>query len=308
LSVRVRKGFFDRDPAPPTSATAKPTPAVADTPKAIVDSLRETISKPYPQTGLPVTLGINYYDIADKGPTVSTSLQIPGEFLSFATKDGKTQAILALTGVYFDDKGVPKANFFERIVTTAASEELVKTYRGDITYTYPAKLAPGLYQVRVAARDERSGRSGSAHGWIEVPDLATSKLTLSSLLLGERPQSMMENVSIEKTAQVILSASHRFNRASTLRFLIFSYKAALASTDQKPDIAVQVQVIRDDQPVITTALRKVQTDGVQDLARIPYAAEVPLADLQPGRYLLQVTMIDRVSKLSASRKTHFEIY
>ncbi len=309
LSVRVRKGFFDVDPSPNTTATAKPTPAApVDSAKALFDRMRETIAKPYPQTGLPVTLGINYYDIADKGPTVSTSVQVPGELLSFATQDGKTQAILAVTGVYFDDKGVPKANFFERIVTTAASEEFVKTYRGDITYTYPAKLTPGLYQVRVAARDERSGRNGSAHAWIEVPDLAKSKLTLSSLLLGERSQSVMENISSDKPSQVFLSANHRFNRASTMRFLVFAYKVTLSPVDQKPDVAVQVQVIRDDQPVITTALRKVQSENVPDLARIPYAAEVPLGELQPGRYVLQVSVIDRLSKESASRRTHFEVY
>ena len=43
-------------------------------------------------------------------------------------------------------------------------------------------------------------------------------------------------------------------------------------------------------------------------ARLPYAAEIPLGDLLPGRYLLQVTLIDRVSKQSTSRQTHFEVY
>ncbi len=81
-----------------------------------------------------------------------------------------------------------------------------------------------------------------------------------------------------------------------------------APADQTPDIAVQVQVIRDDQPVITTALRKLSTDGVLDLTRLPYAAEIPLNELVPGRYLLQVTVIDRTSKQSATRQTHFDVY
>jgi hypothetical protein len=71
---------------------------------------------------------------------------------------------------------------------------------------------------------------------------------------------------------------------------------------------VQVQVIRDDQPVLTTALRKVTVEGLTDLERLPYAAEIPLAELAPGRYVLQVTLIDRVSKQSTSRQTHFDVY
>jgi hypothetical protein len=83
---------------------------------------------------------------------------------------------------------------------------------------------------------------------------------------------------------------------------------APAPADQKPDVAVQVQVLRDDQPVITTALRKINTEGVGDLTRLPYAAEIPMAELLPGRYMLQVSVIDRVAKQSTTRKTHFDVY
>jgi len=47
---------------------------------------------------------------------------------------------------------------------------------------------------------------------------------------------------------------------------------------------------------------------VLDLARLPYAAEIPLSELLPGRYLLQVSLIDRVSKQSTTRQTHFDVY
>ena len=82
----------------------------------------------------------------------------------------------------------------------------------------------------------------------------------------------------------------------------------LAPTTQQPDVAVQVQVIRDDQPVITTALRKLTTEGVADLMRIPYAAEIPLRELLPGRYLLQISLIDKLAKQSTTRQTHFDVY
>jgi len=105
-----------------------------------------------------------------------------------------------------------------------------------------------------------------------------------------------------------LSASHRFKRDSTLRFLVFVYNMTSAPADQKPDVAVQVQVLRDDQPVITTAVRKINTEGVADMTRLPYAAEIPMSDIGPGRYVLQVSVIDRVAKQSTVRKTHFEVY
>jgi VWFA-related protein len=307
LVVRVRKGYFDLDPAPAVSAKEKKQ---SEQPKPTPALLRESIAAAYPTRELPILLSADYYDLPNKGATVSTAIQMPGEFLVFSERpDGKIQAAIDLNGVFFDEKGVPKTSFLERIVTTAPSLEQAKNYRNDITFTYPAQLPPGLYQVRVAARDEKSGRMGAAHAWVEIPDLSTKKLTISSLLLGERTQSTMTNVSNSADANpVSLSASHRFRRESSVRFLIFTYNMLLSSADQKPDVVVQVQVVRDDQPVITTALRKISTEGVLDLTRLPYAAEIPLAGLLPGRYLLQVSVIDRTSKQSTSRQTHFDVY
>ena len=308
LMVRVRKGYFDLDPPPQVAAAKegsqppKPTSAPA--------KLRESILAPYPERGLPILLSADYYDVPVKGAMLSTAIQVPGEFLVFGEQpDGKIQAVIDLSGVYYDDKGVAKLSFIERIVTTAPDLERAKNYRNDITFTYPAKLPPGLYQVRVAARDDKSERIGSAHAWVEIPDLTKKKLTMSTVLLGERTPPPVTNVSNpEGISPIALSASHRFKRESTLRFLIFVYNAVFSPADQKPDVAVQVQVIRDDQPVITTALRKVGTDGVLDLTRLPYAAEIPMSELLPGRYLLQVSLIDRVSKQSTRRQTHFDVY
>ena len=309
LTVRVRKGFFDLDPPVATVATKKSEPSSSTT-KTPTVKLREAIAKPYPERALPILMSVDYYDIAEKGPMLSTAIQLPGEFLSFGEQpDGKIQAIIDVSGVYYDDKGTAKASFMERILSTAPSLEAARDSQADITFTYPTQLPPGLYQVRVAARDDKSGNVGTAHSWIEIPDLAKKQLTMSSLLLGEKPPARLANVNdTDDLSPVALSASHRFGRESTLRFLLFAYNSVVSATDRKPDVAVQVQVIRDDQPVITTALRKITTDGVADLARLPYAAEIPMHELLPGRYLLRVSIIDRVAKQSTSRETHFDVY
>lgn len=308
LTVRVRKGFFDVDP-PEDTAASKKKPEQTSPAKPAAAKLREAITAAYPERALPILMSVDYYDIPEKGPTLSTSINLPGEFLSFGEQpDGKIQAIVDLSGVYYDEKGNAKDSFMERITTTAPSLEATRNYSSDIIFNYPAKLPPGLYNVRAAARDEKSGRVGSVHAWIEIPDLTKKQFTISSLLLGERGQTLTNVSNTGDSGPVSLSASHRFKRDSTLRFLFFAYNMAPAPADQKPDVAVQVQVLRDDQPVITTAVRKINTEGVADLTRLPYAAEIPMAELLPGRYMLQVSIIDRVARQSTTRKTHFEVY
>jgi hypothetical protein len=103
-----------------------------------------------------------------------------------------------------------------------------------------------------------------------------------------------------------LSIDGQHERNSVLRFIFFVYNAARAPSDSNPDVATQVQILRDNQPVITTALKKITTAGV-DLDRLPYAADLSLNDLPAGQYVLQVTAVDRVSKTSASQQNRFSI-
>ena len=317
LIVRVRRGFFDAAPAVPASVADSASSKRAglenkqeDPNKVAATKLKETIVAPYPESKIPLSLSLDYHDVVGKGSMISASVQVPGEFLAFGLEGEKTQAQLDVAGAFYNDRGQASLSFYDRVITTAPSAEAAREYHGDITYTYPAKLTPGLYQARLAVRDFNSGRAGSVRAWIEIPDLSKRQLTLSSLLLGEHSQSPINNVANkgDDISPVSLNPSHRFRRESSLRFLVFLYNAMRSPSDSQPDAAIQIQLVRDDQPVMTTALRKLSTEGIADFDHIPYAAEIPLSTLGPGRYVLQVTVIDRVSKRSTSQQTHFDVY
>ena len=73
---------------------------------------------------------------------------------------------------------------------------------------------------------------------------------------------------------VEMSIDHNFTQDGFLRFLVIIYNAALTPAESKPDVAIQIQIIRDEQPVVTTAMKKVAVEGLPDLTKIPYAAEI----------------------------------
>ena len=180
LTVRVRRGFFDREPAPVESKVKNQKPAVK-TPEI---QLREALGAAYPDRGIPIALNLNYVSTPDKGMMLSTSLKIAAESLSFTPEDGKQKAAVQILGLFFNDKGQSGARFSERLTMTAVSDSSLKDPDASLAFAFPVFLGPGLYQVRVAARDEKSGRTGSAHGWMEIPDLSKGKLTLSSVIIG----------------------------------------------------------------------------------------------------------------------------
>src|SRR6185436_3380886 len=105
----------------------------------------------------------------NKGMLLTAFMQVSNEFLSYEPSNGKHVAVVDVAGSVHNDKGGVGGTFNNRIAVTAPSTD-VANETPDPGYGYAVYLGPGLYQVRVGAIDEKTGRSGSAHAWIEIPD------------------------------------------------------------------------------------------------------------------------------------------
>jgi hypothetical protein len=216
--------------------------------------------------------------------------------------DGKAAAAVDLAGVVLNDQG-KQAGGFKTRVTVSPFSPAAGGEGSSVIYTHKLPLKPGIYQVRVATRDSVNGKVGSAAQWIEVPDLSARQLTLSTLLLGGEVVGSNQKQAGE---QMQFSVDHRFRRAAHLNFLTIIYNGA-PGPNGAPALDAQVQIFRNGKAVITSPARKVVTDGTTDLARIVYGADFTLQNLPPGRYLLQVTVSDRIAKTVATQQAAFFI-
>jgi VWFA-related protein len=311
LRVIVRRGFYNSQP-PAEDEKKKKKNAKAETdakdgPAATQSkterALYEAMGAPVPRAGLPTSLALNYINTADSGAVLTTSVELERSALTFERGE-KEQASFDLFGLVLDDRGKVAYGFKQQMTVTTNSASSAERQR--VLYSYPARLAPGLYQVRVGTRDTRSGRIGSAIQWIEIPEFKPGKLTMSSIFLGERTSDVRptEVKTDGAPSSVLLSVDRRFSRTSWIRFMTFVYNASAAGAAH-PDVALQIQLFRDDQPVFTAPLAKLKTEGFADSTRIPYAAELALTSFPAGRYILQVTAIDRAARTSASQRASF---
>ncbi len=304
LTVRLPKGFLagrpaadaekaakDKTPAPNTNAPA----AAAKGPEV---ELKSAMLAAAPVKGLPTQLSLGFVDVPGTGPVLTASMQVATDVLGYGD-DGKQQAAVDMAGVVLNEQGKPAGSFKTRLTVNPLSEKVTVEHPG-VIYTNKVPLKPGLYQVRVAARDDKSGRVGSASRWIEIPDLAAKRLTLSNLMLNGQLVGSKEK---EGGEQVQFSVDHRFKKGSHLNFLTIVYNAAGAP----PDLEAQIKISRDGQSIVNTPARKIGTPQGTDLARVPYGADIALNNLPAGRYVLQVTVNDRAAKTSATQQTTFDI-
>jgi hypothetical protein len=290
LNVRAPRGYVDGPKAAPVATAANDKPGKPKTPDT---ELREALSDFYPAGSLPTMLSLTYLNTPANGLVVTSSLEIAG--VSYKS-DGP--ATIRLAGVALNDKGKIAGSFKNQL-----NIDPPKSGGSDaIFYNHHTPLAPGIYQFRVAARDEKSGRVGSAIQWIVIPDLTKGQLTLSSVLLGGQ---VLEDKTKASTPHVQLSVDHTFPRASQLGYWVFIYNAK-GDYAANMQLTVQTQVLRDGQVVLSSPQRHVNSKG-QDTERIPFGGELALKTLAPGKYDLKVIVTDSNAGTNTSQVTDFTI-
>jgi VWFA-related protein len=294
LTVRAPRGYVEgpkRAPSPAVTAADSAKPKTPDT------EMRDALVDSFPTHALPVLLSLTYLNTPANGLVVTSALEIAGNGLSFG-EDGKQPATIRVAGVVLSDKGKIAGSFRNQL---SINPRNAGERDAGIFYNHHIPLAPGIYQVRVAARDEKSGRVGSAVQWIVVPDLNRNQLTLSSLLLGG--QVIEDRKNTTTNPQVQLSVDHSFARTAPLGYWIFVYNAK-RDAGGNPQLTVQTNVLRDGQAVFSSPQRRVNNGG-PDPQRIPFGEELALKTLAPGRYDLRVTITDGLSGVTASQVADF---
>jgi VWFA-related protein len=312
LKVRVHGGYLDKKLRAESDEKSKAKNRKGKATLSIpVEELNAAARAPVPLRMLPTSLTVNYAEIPNEGFLVAVASQIESDAIEFIQEGDKAKANIDLLGIVYDSSGKREGFFRERLTVDASVSALSKPQRQDIFHNYQTKLKPGLYQVRVAARDVKSGRVGSAVQWIEIPDLSKRRLALSSLILSERANDGKTTPAHDVTnigaASLPAPVDRRFARTSELRYIVFIYNALPGKTGTaRPDVTLQTQILRGNDVVVTSPLSPISIEG-QDPTRLSYAADIPLNTLPAGRYELLVLVNDRIAKSSSAQRVSFEV-
>ena len=301
LKVRTRRGIAEAISNSLTALSVTSNPMSPTANASTGAELMTALNSDSSQHDIPNSLVLAYRNLNGATFALKASLEISSAGLTFAEVNGKQAATVDVAGIILDQKGKQVTSFNKRIAIGADSNA-VDPVRKLVFYNYDANLAPGNYQVRLGVRDVKSGLMGSAKQSVEIPEIATGRFALSSLMLNEHAEADDEEEASEKIG-VRKGVAQRFARDSRLRFLTYVYNAApVAANDNEPDLNVEVKILRANQPILSPALREVAIERGTDAKSFPYVAEIPLAGLQPGEYTLHVTVTDLTTKASATQQ------
>jgi VWFA-related protein len=278
------------------------------------DPMRKAIFSPFLYNDLNVDLASGYVQDAGAEYLVRSWLHLKLNELKLekAEKDGQAGYNINLETVSvandvtssIHDASIIHYKFF----LPEENLDYIRKYGMRFSLALPVKK-PGPYYLRVAVKDELSGKIGSAYQFVDIPDLGKGDLALSNLFLVNRKEDIAWILSgaPEKNTQnwLVPNVKRDDGKSPALRNYqpgdIFKYMSivynAKHNKDQRPDLEYQFILYRDGQEVSKEEPQPLDLKSAQNLNEIPILGSLPLGKaMQEGDYVLQLQVRDRLAK------------
>ncbi len=266
--------------------------------------LDEELASDLSTTDLPVYLSAAYFRIGDRKFYVPVSLVVPGSQIPFTRNNDQDKATLDVLGIVTDTDKRPVGQIRDTVKLALSTTQLVQ--RKNVQYNNGFVLPPGQYHVKFVVRENQSGRLGSFETDLTVPDLKTTPVKMSSIVLAGQLQQntkrKSDNPLVREGSEVIPSVTHVFSADQHLYFYyeVYDPAHATANANAQPNdrnnpairLLTNVAFFRGKTKAYETPLvESVQLNAPDRKAAI-FQLEVPLTQLKPGFYTCQVNVID----------------
>jgi len=241
---------------------------------------------------------------------VPITVQVSNRELSFQTKQGVHSAVLNLYGRISTPGGVV-AQTFEDVISRDFPDSLFQSSLNlSSIYQKSVPLRSGLYRLDLVIKDTLSGNLGVFNTALRVPHFKDDQLDASSIILADQ----IETVSSAQTGtgQFFLNSykvrprlSQEFFSTDKLGIFLQLYNLKLDETTHQTSVSVAYRITKDQQEI----WRLVETPDHlhQGGEQLTIERLIPVTSLVPGRYTVEVTAIDLLTKDTIIRAADFTV-
>ncbi|MGE0393490.1 MAG: VWA domain-containing protein [Vicinamibacterales bacterium] len=291
--VRHRQGYFADKTFERMSAADKER------------QLEDALMLENPITDIPIALEVNYFQLNRAEYFVPVAVKIPGSELALAKKGGAQRTLLDVIGEVKDAYGNTIQNVRDKLDIPLSGDSATRLASQPIQYETGFTLLPDRYVIKLLVRDSTTGRIGTYQTAFTVPNLnkEETRLPISSVVLsGQRvplAQALTQvkqkvdaeavNPLVSGGQKLLPSVTRVFSRSRDLMVYLQAYER---DTETMRPLVAFVSFYVDGMKVMETAPLPV-TEGMHPRSKaVPLHASVPISRLEPGRYDVQVSVLD----------------
>jgi VWFA-related protein len=298
VTVSARAGYLARD--------EKPAASMAGVDPKVVERI-EAINSPLIHRDIDLQLTPFYKDGAKQDAVMVTLLHVDASQLHFKQVEGRYQDKLEVSGFVFDTLGKPVDTFTDVLDLNLLPKTYEETLKGGIISTRTLSVKPGLYQMRVLVEEPETKKLGTANNFVDVPDLKSDRLAMSSIFTLAGPEGQGTVAGSENQAGTL--SQRRFKRGSMLNYMFVIYNAEGEGSDHHPQLEMRTRILKGLKVIFPGPAIPVQAlQGSTPPKRIVTGAALSVGSaLTAGDYVLEVTVTDKLAKKEKRSVTKQEI-
>ncbi len=270
--------------------------------------LQEELASELPTTDLPLYLSTAYFRMEANRFFIPISLVVPGSEIPFTRSSDRDKATLDVIGLVLDSEHHPVTRIRDTVKLAVDTSSEVR--KKNVQYDTGLSLPPGKYHLKFVVRENQSGRMGSFEADLDVPDLKSRPLKMSSIVLASQLQPAKKGATpsplIRDGSEIIPNVTHVFSSAQHLRLYYEVYDPGRANASAAPEVGqvkpgihllTNVAFFRGKAKVFETSIVELTELNARDRKAGVFQLDLPLSPLKPGFYTCQVNVIDDAAGL-----------
>jgi GWxTD domain-containing protein len=268
----------------------------------------------------PFDVRTDFVKVTDDTVLVPITLQIRNRDITFNTKDGVSKGDVDIIGRVstITDRVVQS---FEDPVEAGPypSELLQKEMEGASLYWRALPLRPGRYRIDIAIKDGNNpDHVGIWAQAITVPRYDDDKLSASSLILADQMHRVpskdigagnfiISNTYVRPRVTSNPAQPALFHRSQSLNFWMQVYNLGLDEKSRQNNAKIDYQILdaATNKAILDTTEASQTLGATSD--QLTLEKTLPLASLEPGKYIVKISVNDDVTHQQIAQSASFTV-
>ena len=269
--------------------------------------LEDALTLDDPFTELPLALEVDYFQTGRDKYFVPITVRIAGSALGLSPK---STTDLDFIGQIRDPHGKMLGGIRDEIKLKLTEENAAQLAQRHVEYDTGVTLPPGDYNLRFLARENQNGKMGTFEMKFNVPDLSkeSSSVRMSSVVWsnqreplsasignagGSNKKLLNEHPLVENGQKLVPDITRVFRKNQKLYVYFEVYDPGTVAS---PSVSAELMMFRGKSKSFESAPVRVTKPKSGRPNTLAFEFEMPLANIPPGQYTCQVSVIDEQAR------------
>ncbi len=270
---------------------------------------------------LAASLQAPYFYVAPNTARVNLAMEIPTSAIKFEKQKGAQHAEINVLGVAYKDDGGIAGRFSDTVnLDFDGKKEVEEFTKKPLHYENQFELASGHYNLKIAFNagpqnfgkvdvpltidpynDKQFGISGLALS-NEMRRVSDATVGLDAELLEDHTPLVVRGM------QIVPSGTNRFKASDTAEIYVEVYDPLLLG-EKPPKMLLQYSLLdlKTGERKLDVSISNTESSVVAGSRVVPLGLKLPVADLRPGSYRVEIRAMDVAGNSSPTRTAEFQI-